>query len=195
MAASSTEGKPARRGGRGFRRVSASAREPLSRAAGRYGFAAADLLARWPEAAGETFAAVCRPVRVSYGRSRGLGATLQVEADGPHAIEVEMQAPLLLERINAFYGYRAISRLRVTQTGGAGAPPGLAEAQAAWTGPAPADDPQARARAESAAEGAASPALRAALTRLGTYVFAHSHGDGSPTRQSQRSGPGAKRGE
>lgn len=197
MTASSTEGKPVRRGGRGFRRVSASARAPLSLAASRYGFAAADLLSRWPEAAGEAFAGVCRPVRVSYGRSRGLGATLLVETEGAHAIEVEMQAPLLIERVNAFYGYRAISRLKVTQTGGGAAAPGFAEGQAPWAGPgtAAAADPRARARAESAAERAASPALRAALTRLGTYVFAHSRGDGSPAPQSHRSESGAKRGE
>ncbi len=140
MADSSTEGKPVGRSGRGFRRVSASAREPLRLAAGRYGFAAADLLSRWPEAAGEAFAGLCRPVRVTYGRSRGLGATLLVEARGAHAPEIEMQAPVLLERINAFYGYRAISRLKVTQAGGAGGAAGFAERQAAWTGPDAAED-------------------------------------------------------
>ena len=199
MAASGSEDKPVRRDGRGFRRVSASAREPLSLAASRYGFAAADLLSRWPEAAGERFAAVCRPVRVSYGRSRGLGATLTIETEGPHAVEIEMQAPLLLERINAFYGYRAITKLSIMQTGGADTRPGFAEVQAAWAGPveetAACDSAEAGRRARAAAESAASPALRAALTRVGTYLFAHARGDASPPPEHDRSATGAKRGE
>ena len=165
-----------KRDGRGFRRASESARAPLRQAAARYGFAEADVLARWPEAAGEAFAGICRPLRVSYGRSRALGATLLVEAEGARAPEVEMQAPRIVERINAFYGYRAIARLKVTQAGGhAARGGGFAEELAAFRGPAGGGAPpdaSATARAEVVARAARNPALRAALARLGSYVLA-----------------------
>ena len=197
MARGTGEGKPPTARGGGFRRLSDSARKPLRQAANRYGFAEADLLARWPEAAGAAFAAVCRPVRVTYARSRGLGATLLVEAEGVHAPEVEMQAPQMLDRINAFYGYRAISRLKITQAaGGAGLAAGFAEAQAAWSGPETADaDPAAAGEARALAEGVESPALRAALTRLGTYVLAARRGAEAGAACRRGSAAGSNRGD
>lgn len=175
MAARGGNGKgimtgPIRRG-RGFRHAGEYARRPLTGAAARHGFAETDVLTRWPEIAGEALAALCRPVKVSY-RERRMGATLVVEVEGSRAPEVEMSAPRILERVNAFYGYRAIGKLRVTQTAGRGLQ-GFAEGQAAFEGRASAG-PSAEAlrRAREMASDVHDPALRAALTRLSAYVLA-----------------------
>lgn len=167
-----TEGRPRR--GRGFRRASEPLREPLRDAAARYGFAEAEVLTRWPEIVGEALSGLCQPVKVSYGRSRGLGATLIVQADGARGPEVEMSAPRIVERVNAYYGYRAISRLKVTQaTGLAGQAVGFAEERAAFRGPAASRQPtpQALERAAEMAGAVENPGLRAALTQLGAYVL------------------------
>lgn len=175
--ASSDSGNKGMRGGRGFRRASETAREPLRAAAGRYGFAETDVLVRWPEVLGEALAGLCRPLKVSYGRARGLGATLTVEVEGARAPEVEMQAPRIVERINSFYGYRAITRLRITQASGyAGPPSARAGERAGDPAPEPAPDPAAAGRAGELAGRAQNPELRAALTRLGTYVLAQPRG-------------------
>ncbi len=126
-----------RRKARGFQRAAAVA-SPLVKAAGApRGLAEPRLLRDWPQIAGESFAAICRPVRLSWGGRKGLGATLVVSADGPRALEVEHLAPQLIERINQSYGHRAVSRLKVVQTGAA--PAGLAEDPARFE-PAPALD-------------------------------------------------------
>jgi hypothetical protein len=80
------------------------------------GFAVARLLTHWAEVAGEDLARITRPVKVGYGRE-GLGATLTAAgAAAPMAPMVEMQKERLRERVNAVYGYNAISRIVLTQT-------------------------------------------------------------------------------
>lgn len=161
------DGKAARRGG-GFRRASDRARPVLDKVAGRHGFAQADVLLRWAEIAGEALAPTCRPLKVRYGGNRQLGATLVVQSDGARALEVEHLAPRIVERVNQFYGYRAISRVSIVQTGAAG----FAEPAGAFAGPDLSPSPADTGRASVLAEGVEDDGLRAALTRLGANVLA-----------------------
>lgn len=157
---------------RGFERT-ASLVAPRIRAAGETrGFAVSRLLTHWPEVAGEDIAAICRPVEVSYSRG-GFGGTLTILTTGAQAPMLEMQCDRIRERVNACYGYAAISRVRITQT----APTGFADGQADFSH-APAQGPEpaamseaAKARARAAADGVADPGLRAALERLGGHVL------------------------
>jgi hypothetical protein len=162
-----SDGRTARRGG-GFRRAADRARPVLEQVAGKHGFAQADVLVRWAEIVGEALAPTCRPVKVRYGAKRDLGATLVVQADGPRAPEVEHLGPRIIERVNQFYGYRAVSRLRIVQTAAAG----FAEPAAAFAGPDLSPSPAETERAAELAAGVADDGLRAALTRLGANVLA-----------------------
>ena len=78
---------------------------------------------------------------------------------------VQMQLPAIKEKVNACYGYAAISRVVVTQT----APMGFAEGQAEFA-PAPvkkaAPDPAIKAEASRIATGVHDNALRDALESL-----------------------------
>jgi hypothetical protein len=176
MAQQVKDGKTRRRGG-GFRRAGDQTRPVLDKVAGRHGFAQADVLLRWAEIVGEALAPTCRPVRVSYRGSkdggRGFGATLVVQTTGARAPEIEHLAPRIVERVNQFYGYRAVARIRITQTGLA---PGFAEARAAFAGPGAGADagPTGGDTAQAAAltAGVEDAGLRAALTRLGANVLA-----------------------
>jgi len=175
--------------GRGFRSPAETARKRLGEAAARHGFAEPDVLMRWPEVVGERWSGLCVPVKVSYARSqeagsRGLGATLVVRTEGARATEVEHMGPRIIERVNQFYGYRAIDRLKVTQTTGAGgasggASGGFAEEPARFAGrpsAAPAEpDAAAKARAAEMTRGIQNEALRAALARMGAHVLSHAH--------------------
>lgn len=153
-----------------FTRAAALVEKPVRRAGESRGFAVTRLLTHWDEVAGPDIASVSRPVKVTYGRS-GLGATLTVLTTGPHAPTLEMQKDLLKARINACYGYAAISRVSITQT----APVGFAEGQVAFA-PAPKATPRADPEVTRAAEHATAPVaddnLRSALERLGRNVLA-----------------------
>lgn len=167
--------KPAKaRGGRGFRHASETARGAVDQIVGRSGFAEADVLLRWEEIAGDTLAKSCQPVKVHYGANRNLGATLIVQADSGRAPEVSHLAPRIVERVNRFYGYRAISRLKVTQSTGYGVKrpnPGFAESQTAFAGPASSDQPEIRPDASDLASSIQNEELRAALELMGSHVL------------------------
>ena len=113
----------------------------------------ARLLTHWAEIAGEDLARITRPVKIGYARD-GFGATLTLLTTSAQAPMVQMQLPQLRERVNACYGYNAISRIALTQT----APTGFAEGQAEFAPApkaAPAADPAIAATAARVAEGVA----------------------------------------
>lgn len=98
----------------------------------KHGFPSADLLADWPEIIGAEFAGITAPERlvwprgvepdrehdrapVGFKNARRAAATLVLRVEGPRAVEIQHVAPQLLERINVYFGYRAISELRLVQ--------------------------------------------------------------------------------
>ncbi len=162
----------------GFARTDKLLETRIRKASEARGFAQSRVLTHWEEVAGADIAALARPVEVSYARS-GFGATLTVLTTGANAPIVEMRREELRNRINAVYGYNAITRVRVTQT----AATGFAEGQVDFTyrpkPAAPAEPaPQVLARARATAEGVADEGLRAALERLAANVICKEQGRG-----------------
>lgn len=155
---------------RGFERTSSLLGTRIREAGEARGFAVTRLITHWDEIAGAATAAICRPVEVSYGRG-GFGATLTLLTTGAHAPMLEMQKEQLREKVNAVYGYSAISRIRLTQT----APTGFAEGQAQFgakpTEPPAKPDPDIAYRAHETADGIENDGLRAALEQLAANVY------------------------
>jgi hypothetical protein len=168
--AKAPETQPERRR-RGFERTSSLLTTRIRKAGEARGFAVTRLLTHWEEIAGADTARIARPVKVSYGREGAFGATLVLLTTGANAPMLEMQKEKIRERVNATYGYAAISRIHITQT----APTGFAEGQAQFTRPAkPAPaalDPAVRARAAETAAGIENADLREALERLAQNVL------------------------
>ena len=156
---------------RGFEAASGLLRDPIRKAGETRGFAVTKLLTHWPEVAGPQLAPLCRPVKIGYGRG-GMGATLTLLASGAAAPLVQMQLEKLREKVNAIYGYAAISRIRVTQT----AAEGFAEPQTPFEASnirAPSAQALARARGvvSGLTEGVEDTGLKSALDRLATNVL------------------------
>ncbi|MEM9059400.1 MAG: DciA family protein [Pseudomonadota bacterium] len=167
-----TRQAPPRRKGSGLRHAADPARATVRAIAGQKGFAETDIILRWADIAGEALAGVCRPVRIQYGQNRSIGATLIVECSSSRAPEIEHQTPRIIDRVNQFYGYRAVSRVRITH--GAQiepARPGFAEAQADFAGPDRQHSNEVVRAAEDLARGVEDDNLRAALTTMGQHVL------------------------
>ncbi|MDT8857437.1 DUF721 domain-containing protein [Paracoccaceae bacterium Fryx2] len=154
---------PARRMG-GFEPASGLLKDRIRTAGEKRGFAVMRLLTQWAEIVGEDLARSTRPVRIGYARE-GFGATLTLLTRSAEAPMVQMQLPAVKDRVNACYGYNAISRVILTQT----APTGFAEGQAGFA-PAPTQtpppDPAIKARAAEVAGGVQDDGLRSALETL-----------------------------
>ena len=165
MTRAPTPSKPPSRRMRGFEAASSLVSDRIRSAGEKRGFAVARLLTHWADIAGEDLARITRPVKVGYARD-GFGATLTLLTTSAQAPMVQMQLPKLRERVNACYGYAAISRISLTQT----APTGFAEGQAEFTHtPAkapPPPDPAIVSRAAALADGVHDEGLRSALESL-----------------------------
>ncbi len=117
MAAKQTYPKtksPTRRG-RGFASMSGLIQNRVKTAGEKRGFAVMRLLTHWAEIVGDDLSKMATPVKIGYSRD-GFGAVLTVLTTGPNAPLVQMQLPQIRERVNACYGYSAISRVAITQT-------------------------------------------------------------------------------
>ena len=130
----------------------------------RRGFGEGEVIARWPEIVGPRLAALTAPEKLHQRRGDLAGAVLHIRVAGAAAVELQHMAPTVMERINGFYGYRAVDRLKFVQ------------------GPLPVlEKPrQAKQRALTGAESAALTAhtagtksadLRQALERLGSSIL------------------------
>lgn len=93
----------------------------------KYGFSAATLLTDWAKIAGEALASYTAPERLKWPRgvetygevdetSAGRpGAMLILRVDPARALDVEYKAAQIVERINVYFGYRAVAELKVLQ--------------------------------------------------------------------------------
>ena len=102
-----------RRGG-GLRRLPDLLRRVLEPAARRRGLAEAKLLTEWPTVVGPTLATRCHPIRLS-ARPDEPGGVLVLHVAGAAALELQHSEPQFLERINGYFGYGAVGRLRLIQ--------------------------------------------------------------------------------
>lgn len=154
---------------RGFSRAATLVQTRIRKASEARGFAVTRLLTHWAEIVGTATAQIATPVNVSYGQG-GMGATLTLLTTGAQAAMLEMQKEQIRERVNACYGYRAIARVRITQT----APTGFAEGRVAFE-PTPKTkqmrDPAVQQSARTLSDGVQSDDLRKALAALGENVL------------------------
>jgi hypothetical protein len=155
-------GRAAMRRGGGLRRLPELLGKVLDPASRRRGLAEARVLTDWPSIVGAALAARCQPVKLTAG-GRGDGGVLHVHVAGSAALELQHSEPQLLERINGYFGYAAVARLRLVR-----AP--LALPRRAEPAAAPPLDPAARAEIEALVQPVADDALRAALAGLGAAL-------------------------
>ncbi len=79
------------------------------------GFAHADILSKWPSIVGPTLSSVSSPERLSFTRHKKHEASLKVRVAPGHAPEFQHFEPLIIERINSFFGYKAVGRIQIIQ--------------------------------------------------------------------------------
>ncbi|HYB58411.1 MAG TPA: DciA family protein [Alphaproteobacteria bacterium] len=133
---------------------------------GKRGFAEAGLLADWPAVVGQDVAAKALPERLDFPRGERSEGTLHVRVEGAWALALQHLEPQLVERINAYFGYRAVSRLKLHQgplARRAETPPKTAPPAAEVSGAGAVDADAGLAEKLAAVE---NPGLRAALARF-----------------------------
>jgi hypothetical protein len=146
------------------RRLSELIKPCLGDAFAQQGFATADLLTRWRDIVGEEIAAHAEPVKLQWPRGdveHPEPATLVLRAEGPAAIEIQHLSGVILERINRFFGWRAVQRISLRQG------PLMHRHR---PDPVRPSDPEAVAEIEKELPEMKDQALRGALSRLGAAI-------------------------
>ena len=101
-----------RRGG--VRPVAASLPKIAAKAIGKRGFAEAALITEWDRIVGRELACVSQPEKLAFSPGQRSNGTLHIRVQGAVATELQHLEPLVIERINSHFGYRAIARLKLT---------------------------------------------------------------------------------
>ena len=152
--------KPTRMG----RPVAAAAAPWLAKPAAKRGLRDARLMAEWGSIVGSELASRSRPERLDR---RGREGVLRLTVAPGWAVEVQHLEPLIMQRINQFFGTAVVTRLALKQGPvSASAVPKRAEA-AVRPEPTPA---QERALADACAQ-VEDPELAAVLERLGRQIL------------------------
>jgi len=106
----------AERRARGFRALAQDLGRLTAPLFAKRGLAAGALVTRWAEVVGPQLATFTIPERIIFARGRREDGTLAVRVEnGALALELQHLAPQLIERVNGFFGYRAVERLKLTQ--------------------------------------------------------------------------------
>lgn len=148
----------------GPRSLAGAAGRLLKPAFRKRGFARGDVLTRWPDIVGADLAKVAAPERLQFGQNAG-PASLTVRVAPGFGPALQHLEPLVIERINTFYGYRAVGRLKLMQAPLKSAVAKEKPKSAASLAPAEAE------RLAAILQAIADPELRAALERLGRELL------------------------
>src|SRR6478672_9626684 len=91
----------------------------LNAAFAKQGFVSTELVTRWGEIVGAEIAQHSEPDKIQWPRPAD-GVTpepgvLVLRVEGPAAVEIQHLSGVVLERVNRFFGWRAVGALRLRQ--------------------------------------------------------------------------------
>ena len=81
----------------------------------RFGFVQSSVVSRWDEIVGARYAAVSAPEAIRFPVGKKAEGTLELVVEGAHAPMMQHVIPEIIERVNRFFGYAAVARIKVRQ--------------------------------------------------------------------------------
>ncbi len=81
----------------------------------RFGFVQSSIVSRWREIVGERYAGVSSPESIRFPPGKRSEGVLTLVVEGAHAPTIQHVAPVIVERVNRFFGYQAVARVAFKQ--------------------------------------------------------------------------------
>jgi hypothetical protein len=81
----------------------------------RFGFVQSSVVSRWPEIVGPRHARVCTPESIRFPPGEKHDGILQLVVVAAHAPLIQHVVPEIMERVNRFFGYNAIAKVKLRQ--------------------------------------------------------------------------------
>ena len=77
----------------------------------KFGFVQASVVSRWKEIVGERYGQVSLPESIRFPAGKKSGGTLTLLVEGAHAPLIQHLGPMIIERVNRFFGYEAVAKV------------------------------------------------------------------------------------
>jgi len=81
----------------------------------RFGFVQSSVVTRWPEIVGARHAQVCSPESIRFPPGEKSQGILQLVVTPAHAPIIQHVIPEIIERVNRFFGYNAVAKVKLRQ--------------------------------------------------------------------------------
>ncbi len=81
----------------------------------RFGFVQSAIVTRWPEIVGARLARVTAPESLRFPPGKKADGMLSITVAAAHGPVVQHVVPDIIDRVNRFFGYAAVARVRLTQ--------------------------------------------------------------------------------
>jgi hypothetical protein len=81
----------------------------------KFGFVQSSIVSRWHEIVGERYGKVSLPESIRFPAGKKSGGTLALLVEGAHAPLIQHLGPMIIERVNRFFGYEAVARVTFRQ--------------------------------------------------------------------------------
>jgi hypothetical protein len=81
----------------------------------RFGFVQSSIVSRWHEIVGDRYAGVSSPESIRFPPGKRSAGLLTLVVEGAHAPVMQHVAPVIMERVNRFFGYEAVDRVQFRQ--------------------------------------------------------------------------------
>ncbi len=169
--------------------VAEAVKKASNRAFRRYGFSQREIISRWTDIVGPALADCSLPERLTFPRDEKCGGTLYIRVQGSMAPELQHFEPMVIERINSYYGYSAVERLSYRH-----GPVPIRTRKTKHSEPNLTDSQEKLLQGQL--EGVRNPELHKALYRLGSEVLSVKKPEKTKNRlQFTRRGKGSKNAE
>lgn len=81
----------------------------------RFGFVQSSVVSRWDEIVGPRYADVSAPEMIRFPAGQKTGGTLELVVEGAHSVMIQHVLPEIIERVNRFFGYEAVAKVKMRQ--------------------------------------------------------------------------------
>lgn len=81
----------------------------------RFGFVQSSVVSRWPEIVGTRHAEVCQPESIRFPPGEKSDGVMQLVVVPAHAPLIMHVIPEIIDRVNRFFGYRAVAKIKLRQ--------------------------------------------------------------------------------
>lgn len=101
----------------GFSSISEILSPIAKKTIGKQGFVELEIITNWDKIVGEDLAKFSNPQSIDFKKNQRDNGTLHIQShSGAFALEIKHKENYIIDRINSYFGYQAVSKLSISQS-------------------------------------------------------------------------------